>query len=130
MLLAQVNRVVLAVQAAAPRRGGSSNNWVLSGSRTQGGEPILASDPHVPFAAVSMWHEVHLLSDSFNVAGIAYVGVPAIMIGRNETRRPGALPTIFCSVRDLYQEQTSAEHPGCFSSKASGNKRRNALNRL
>ena len=93
--------------------GAGSNNWVLTGGRTQGGGPILASDPHVPFAAVSMWHEVHLRGDSFNVAGSAYVGVPAIMIGRNELVAWGFTNNI-CSIRDLYQEQTSAERPGCF----------------
>ena len=65
---------------SARDEGAGSNNWVLAGSRTQSGEPILASDPHVPYAAVSMWHEAHLSSAGFNVAGIAYVGVPAIMM--------------------------------------------------
>lgn len=93
--------------------GAGSNNWVLAGTRTQGELPLLASDPHVPYAAVSMWHEVHLLSISWHVVGIAYVGVPAIMIGRNE-RVAWGLTNNICSVRDLYKEQTSIEHPGCF----------------
>src|SRR6185437_321446 len=38
--------------------GQGSNNWVVSGSRTASGKPIVASDPHVPFGAVSMWHEI------------------------------------------------------------------------
>ena len=37
-----------------------SNNWVLAGRRTTTGKPIVASDPHVPFAAVSIWYQVVL----------------------------------------------------------------------
>jgi len=99
--------------ASAGNEGGGSNNWVLAGSRTVSGKPLLASDPHVPFAAVSIWHEVRLQGGSFNVAGIAYVGVPGLMIGRNERVAWGITNNI-CSLRDLYQEKTDPAHPGCF----------------
>jgi len=110
---------------ASPRRAGvarttggsdeghGSNNWVLAASRTTTGKPIVASDPHVPFGAVSIWHEVHLRGGSFNVAGIAYAGVPGIMIGRNERVAWGVTNNI-CSQRDLYMEKTDPQHPGCF----------------
>ncbi|MBI1913680.1 MAG: penicillin acylase family protein [Planctomycetes bacterium] len=93
--------------------GHGSNNWVLAASRTTTGQPIVASDPHVPFGAVSIWHEVHLRGGSFNVAGIAYAGVPGIMIGRNERVAWGVTNNI-CSLRDLYMEKTDPQHPGCF----------------
>jgi penicillin amidase len=93
--------------------GHGSNNWVLAGSRTATGKPIVASDPHVPFGAVSIWHEVHLCGGSFNVAGVAYAGMPGIMIGRNERVAWGITNNI-CSQRDLYQEKTDPAHPGCF----------------
>src|SRR5205807_2285197 len=44
---------------------GGSNNWVLAGRRSTTGGPIVTSDPHVPFGAVSIWHEVHLRGGSF-----------------------------------------------------------------
>jgi penicillin amidase len=93
--------------------GHGSNNWVLAGSRTTTGKPLVASDPHVPFAAVSMWHEVHLRGGSFHVAGAAYAGMPAVMIGRTERVAWGITNNI-CSLRDLYQEKTDPNHPGCF----------------
>lgn len=96
-----------------PHEGHGSNNWVIAGNRSVSGGPLLASDPHIAFAAVSCWHEVHLRGGSFNVAGISYVGMPAVMFGRNERVAWGITNNI-CSQRDLYQEQTSAEHPGCF----------------
>lgn len=93
--------------------GHGSNNWVLRGSRTSTGQPLVASDPHVPFGAVSIWYEVHLRGGSFHAAGIAYAGVPGVMIGRNERMAWGVTNNI-CSQRDLYREKTDPAHPGCF----------------
>ena len=90
-----------------------SNNWVVSGSRTASGKPNVASDPHIAFEAVSCWYEVHLQGGAFDVAGCAYVGMPAVLIGRNRRMTWGITNNI-CSQRDLYQEKTSPDHPGCF----------------
>lgn len=90
-----------------------SNNWVVSGHRSASGKPTVASDPHIAFEAVSCWYEVHLQGGAFDVAGCAYVGMPAILIGRNRRLSWGITNNI-CSLRDLYQEQTSADRPGCF----------------
>ncbi|MBM3957372.1 MAG: penicillin acylase family protein, partial [Gemmatimonadetes bacterium] len=99
--------------ANAPDEGAGSNNWVIAGSRTVTGKPIVASDPHIAFAAVSCWYEAHLCGGSFNAAGMAYAGMPAIMFGRN-SRVAWGITNNICSQRDLYQERTSPDHPGCF----------------
>ena len=96
-----------------PCEGEGSNNWVIAGTRTRSGKPLLASDPHIAFAAVSCWYGVHLRSPSLNVAGTGYAGVPAVMIGRNQRVAWGITNNI-CSQRDLYQEKTDPGHPGCF----------------
>ena len=90
-----------------------SNNWVVAGSRTPSGKPIVASDPHVPFGAVSMWHEIRLTGGSFDVVGVSVVGMPAILLGRNRRVAWGITNNI-CSQRDLYQEKTDPAHPDCF----------------
>lgn len=90
-----------------------SNNWVVDGRRTASGKPTVASDPHIAFEAVSCWYEAHLQGGAFDVAGCAYVGMPAILIGRNRRMAWGITNNI-CSQRDLYQEKTSPDHPGCF----------------
>ncbi len=96
-----------------PNEGEGSNNWVLSGEKTASGRPLIASDPHIAFAAVSCWYEVHLSGGSFDVVGMAYPGVPAVIFGAN--RRVGwAITNNICSQRDLYQEKTDAGHPGAF----------------
>jgi penicillin amidase len=96
-----------------PEEGRGSNNWVVSGARSVSGKPMVASDPHIAFAAVSCWYEVHLCGGTFNVTGTAYAGMPAVVFGRNEHVAWGITNNI-CSLRDLYQERTDPTHPGCF----------------
>jgi penicillin amidase len=91
-----------------------SNNWVVAGRFCRSGMPMVASDPHIAFEAVSCWYEAHLSAGSFNVAGMAYVGMPAILVGRNERIAWGITNNI-CSQRDLYQERTHPDRPGCFA---------------
>ena len=93
--------------------GVGSNNWVIAGSRSTTGKPIVASDPHIAFAAVSCWYEVTLAGGSFNVTGMAYAGMPAVMFGRNEHVAWGITNNI-CSQRDLYHERTDPARPGMF----------------
>lgn len=97
----------------SPFEAHGSNNWVLAGSKTVSGKPLVASDPHIAFEAVSCWYEAHLCGGGFNTAGMSYVGMPAIMFGRNEQVAWGATNNI-CSQRDLYLEQTDEQHPGAF----------------
>ncbi|MFO1095262.1 MAG: penicillin acylase family protein [Planctomycetaceae bacterium] len=93
--------------------GSGSNNWVIAGQRTTTGKPIVASDPHIAFGAVSCWYEVRLRGGSFDVCGMSYAGVPAVMVGRNRRCAWGITNNI-CSLRDLYLERENAAHPGCF----------------
>ena len=96
-----------------PSDGVGSNNWVLAGSRSATGAPMIASDPHIAFAAVSCWYEVTLTGGSFDVTGMAYAGMPAVMFGRNEHVAWGITNNI-CSQRDLYVERTDPAHSGAF----------------
>jgi penicillin G amidase len=90
-----------------------SNNWVVAGKYCASGKPMVGSDPHIAFEAVSCWYEAHLCGAGFNVAGMTYVGMPAIMFGRNERVAWGATNNI-CSQRDLYQEQVDPHRTDCF----------------
>lgn len=100
-------------QAAGDPDGSGSNNWVIGGQHCQTGFPLLASDPHIAIEAVSCWYEVHLCGGEFDVAGMAYVGMPAVLFGRNRRVAWGATNNI-CSQRDLYQERVDPDHPDCF----------------
>lgn len=100
-------------QATGDPEGTGSNNWVVAGRHCRSKAPMVASDPHIALEAVSCWYQAHLHCDDFNVAGMAYVGMPAILCGRNERIAWGITNNI-CSQRDLYQERTDAGHPNCF----------------
>ena len=96
-----------------PDEGIGSNNWVVSGEKSTSGAPMVASDPHIAFGAVSCWYEVHLSGPEINVAGAGYAGVPGIVFGRNETLAWGVTNNI-CSQRDIYREQEHPDRPGHF----------------
>ncbi|MDO9103961.1 MAG: penicillin acylase family protein [Methylovulum sp.] len=61
-----------------------SNNWVLDGSRTASGKPLLANDPHLPLTAPSLWYFAHLHAPGLNVIGATLPGIPGVLLGRNE----------------------------------------------
>ncbi len=100
-------------QTTGDPEGTGSNNWVVAGRHCRSGQPMVASDPHIAFEAVSCWYEAHLCGGGLNVVGMTYAGMPAIMFGRNERVAWGITNNI-CSLRDLYQERTDPAHPGCF----------------
>ncbi len=62
-----------------------SNNWIISGERTNTGKPILANDPHLGLSQPAKWFEMHLKGGSFNVSGICLTGVPIPVIGQNDS---------------------------------------------
>ena len=110
---ARARTVPIGQTISDPEEGSGSNNWVVAGLRSSTGAPMVASDPHIAFAAVSCWYEVTLTGGSFDVTGMAYAGMPAVMFGRN--RRVGwGITNNICSQRDLYVERTDPTHPGAF----------------
>lgn len=61
-----------------------SNNWVVNGSKSTSGKPIIANDPHLAFSAPGKWYAVVIKSKNWNAAGVTLPGVPGIVIGKNE----------------------------------------------
>ncbi len=60
-----------------------SNSWVISGTKSSYGKPILANDPHLALSAPSRWYEVYLKAGALDVKGMTLPGVPGIVIGNN-----------------------------------------------
>ncbi len=61
-----------------------SNNWIVSGARTQSTFPILANDPHRAQGAPSLRYWVHLVAPGWNVIGGGEPVLPGVSIGHNE----------------------------------------------
>jgi penicillin amidase len=55
-----------------------SNSWVISGSRTATGRPLLANDPHLEIEMPSAWWEVHVVAGGLAVSGVTIPGIPFI----------------------------------------------------
>jgi penicillin amidase len=87
-----------------------SNNWVVNGTRTQSGKPMLANDPHLPASVPSIWHMVHLSTPTMRVAGVTAPGLPGVILGHNEQIAWGAT-NLGPDVQDLYLEKFDKENP-------------------
>lgn len=107
-VLAEVLQTIRRSRAAASGdREVGSNSWVVSGSKTVSGKPLLASDPHLPPTSPSIWHIVHLSAGDLRVAGVTAPGMPGVAIGHNESIAWGV--TNLCpDVQDLYFEKFEA----------------------
>lgn len=90
-----------------------SNNWVVHGSRTATGRPILASDPHRAHAIPSLRYLVHLTAPGFDAIGGGEPSAPGVSIGHNGTIAFGL--TIFpADQEDVYVYETEAGRPDAY----------------
>jgi len=60
-----------------------SNNWAVSGSRTQSGFPILANDTHLPLRLPHTWFQQQIHTPELNCYGVVVPGAVGIAIGFN-----------------------------------------------
>jgi penicillin G amidase len=88
----------------------ASNNWVVSGSHTVTGKPLLANDPHLRPTAPSIWHLVHLSAPGLRVTGVATAGLPGVIIGHND-RIAWGFTNVGPDVQDLYIEKFNPDNP-------------------
>ena len=87
-----------------------SNAWVVAGSRTQTGKPLLAGDPHIRFSAPSVWYEAHLSAPGFELYGHYQALMPFASLGMN--RDFGWSITMFQNDDlDLIAEKVNPDNP-------------------
>lgn len=90
--------------------GVGSNNWVVSGARSETGKPLLANDPHLGLSAPALWYFARLTSPSGTVIGATLPGVPGVVLGRNERIAWGFTNT-GPDVQDVYIERIDPQNP-------------------
>lgn len=76
---------VIAQEISKPDINNGSNNWVVAGSKTQSGAPILCNDPHLELSLPSIWYEMQLETPTSNAYGVSLPGSPFIIIGFNDS---------------------------------------------
>ncbi|MBS4751838.1 penicillin acylase family protein [Nocardioides sp. zg-ZUI104] len=92
--------------------GLGSNAWVVDGSHTTTGAPILANDPHLGTSLPGVWTQVGLhcrtVSSAcpLDVSGFGFSGVPGVVIGHNAHIAWG-FTNLGPDVTDLFVERIS-----------------------
>lgn len=81
-----------------------SNNWVVGGSKTASGRPILCNDPHLGLNLPSLWFETQLHLPGYNAYGVNFPGAPGIVIGFNDSIAWG-VTNAMRDVMDFYEVQ-------------------------
>jgi penicillin amidase len=96
--------------------GVGSNNWVIAGSRTDTGMPLLANDPHLSIQMPSIWYEIGLHCDPvgpdcpYNVVGASFASAPGVIIGHNDHIAWG-VTNLGPDVQDLFIERVNPQNP-------------------
>ncbi len=101
---------ILTSFAEESRASFGSNNWVVDGSHTASGRPLLANDTHLDLGMPSIWYIVHLTAPGWNVKGFALPGEPMVLIGHND-RIAWGFSNNGADVQDLYQERFNQDNP-------------------
>ena len=89
--------------------GIGSNSWVIGGSLTATGKPLLANDPHLSPSMPGIWYQMGLHCEcEFNVEGFTFSGVPGVVIGHN-ARIAWGFTNLDPDVTDLYLEKVDRD---------------------
>lgn len=99
--------------------GFGSNDWVVDGTHTTTGQPLLANDPHLGINMPAIWYEVAIRGGGLDVIGFTFPGVPGVIIGHNDNIAWG-VTNVGADNSDLYLETLDPKnHPGQYLYKGS-----------
>ena len=87
-----------------------SNNWVVDGSRSESGFPMMANDPHRAQGAPSLRYWVHLVGPGWNVICGGEPSLPGVSIGHHEYGAWG-LTDFATDGEDRYVYDTNPDKP-------------------
>jgi len=85
-----------------------SNDWVVSGTHTVTGKPLLSNDMHLGHQMPNLWYEAHLHSGSLDVAGVTLPGMPSVIVGHNQ-RIAWGFTNVGPTVTDIYIENFNGQ---------------------
>ena len=92
--------------------GLGSNNFIVMPDRSATGKSLVASDPHLALRAPAIFHMVALhvipgdgsAQKQLDVAGMAFAGIPGVVLGFNKNIAWGATVTEY-DVTDVYRDK-------------------------
>jgi penicillin amidase len=92
----------------------SSNNWAVSGSRSQTGSPLLSNDMHLSLSSPGIWMQMHqVIPGILDVTGVLIPGEPFIIAGHNTSIAWG-LTNLRVDAVDLYAEKLNPDNPDLY----------------
>jgi penicillin amidase len=106
-LAAPENTHALMALLGLPRCDGcapGSNNWVVAGSHTASGKPLLSNDMHLTLREPDTWYMADLRAPGFHAAGVTLPGLPLVVAGHSEHVAWG-FTALEADVQDLYYEK-------------------------
>jgi penicillin G amidase len=106
--ITQRHRAVEVWAEGTPEAVNGSNNWVVSGTHTVTGKPLLSNDMHLGHQMPNLWYEAHLKSGGFDAAGVTLPGFPYIIVGHNQ-RIAWGFTNVGPTVTDAFIENFNAQ---------------------
>ena len=92
--------------------GFGSNNWGVMPAKSATGHSLIASDPHLNLTAPAIFYPVSLEvksdAESLQVGGVAFPGIPGIILGHNANVAWGATVAGY-DVADAFGEELTAD---------------------
>ncbi|HBQ84511.1 MAG TPA: hypothetical protein DD745_16800 [Bacteroidales bacterium] len=94
-----------------------SNNWAVSGKRSETGMPILSNDMHLGLSSPGLWMQIHqVIPGRLNVTGVAVPGQPFVVVGHNE-RIAWGLTNLMVDDIDLFTEKVNSDNQYYFNNE-------------
>ena len=87
-----------------------SNNWAVSGEKSESGYPLLANDMHLRLWTPGIWCQMHqVIPGRLDVTGVVLPGLPAVISGHNGQIAWGMTNTMVDNV-DFYLETINPDN--------------------
>jgi penicillin amidase len=96
--------------AGAGEERGASNSFVVAGSRSASGKPLLANDPHLGLQNPIQWYLVRMETPGLRLVGATAPGVPTLVIGHNG-HVAWTFTTTHSDTQDLFLERLLPDDP-------------------
>ncbi len=92
----------------------SSNNWAVSGNRSETGLPLLSNDMHLSLSSPGIWIQMHqVIPGELNVTGVVIPGEPFVIAGHN-TDIAWGMTNFRVDAVDLFAEKIHPENPDLY----------------
>jgi penicillin amidase len=89
----------------------ASNNWAVSGDRSETGKPLVANDMHLDLFLPGIWYQMHqVVEGKLDVTGVAFAGSPTVVAGHNG-RIAWGMTFVHQDAMDFYKETINPRNP-------------------